>query len=203
VGDVTTVDLLRHGVCEGGEIFRGTTDVPLTPQGWRQLREAVAELAGGVTLVVSSDLQRCRAFAEELAGQWAVPLQVEKALQEMHFGEWEGQLINTVRERHGDSLRAFWSDPVVNAPPGGDSMADVHGRVVPCMAELLDMHRGEHLLVLSHGGAIRALICHWLHMPLQAATRLYVPYACLTRFRIHHREGSEPWVQLCSHGGAE
>ena len=38
---VTTVDLLRHGESEGGEIFRGSIDVPLTEMGWQQMQSAV------------------------------------------------------------------------------------------------------------------------------------------------------------------
>ena len=39
----TTIDLLRHGQCEGGEIFRGSTDVALSEAGWQQMRHATQE----------------------------------------------------------------------------------------------------------------------------------------------------------------
>ncbi len=55
----TTIDLLRHGACEGGEIFRGSSDVALSEQGWQQMRAAIADETAPWQAVVSSSLQRC------------------------------------------------------------------------------------------------------------------------------------------------
>ena len=59
------LDLLRHGETESGGGFRGSLDDALTARGWAQMRTAVE--GGRWDLLVSSPLQRCRAFAEELA----------------------------------------------------------------------------------------------------------------------------------------
>jgi alpha-ribazole phosphatase len=40
---VTTVDLLRHGECEGGHVYRGSLDLPLSETGWEQLRSKAGE----------------------------------------------------------------------------------------------------------------------------------------------------------------
>ena len=43
------IDLLRHGACEGGEIFRGSTDVALSEEEKAKLLESTRE--SGVRLV--------------------------------------------------------------------------------------------------------------------------------------------------------
>lgn len=43
MSDFTTVDLLRHGEPEGGQMFRGAVDDPLSPRGWEQMRSAVGD----------------------------------------------------------------------------------------------------------------------------------------------------------------
>ena len=58
------LDLLRHGETEQGGL-RGSLDDALTDKGWAQMRQAVAE-AGPWEVLVSSPLQRCARFAEEL-----------------------------------------------------------------------------------------------------------------------------------------
>ncbi len=197
---VTTVDLLRHGACEGGEIFRGSTDVVLSDAGWQQMRAATGDESGW-TQVVSSSLRRCREFAGALAGQQGLPLVVEDDLREIHFGVWEGQPMAQVQRDYPDAWRAFWRSPATAAAPEGESIPDFNQRVLPCMERLLENFAGEHLLVVTHGAVIRAVMCAWLDMPLDAITRLSVPYACLTRFRIYQMAGKKPWLQLCFHRG--
>src|SRR5262245_4016861 len=94
---VPTVDLLRHGACQGGYIYRGRTDVELSPEGWRQMEQAL-DTSGGWQRVVTSPLLRCRIFAQHCAEQLRLPLAVIPELQEINFGTWEGQLVNDVRQ---------------------------------------------------------------------------------------------------------
>ena len=62
----TTVDLLRHGACADGEIYRGITDSALTEAGKRQMTLAVGDFRAW-TSVVSSPLSRCAGVAAEFA----------------------------------------------------------------------------------------------------------------------------------------
>jgi alpha-ribazole phosphatase len=197
---VTTIDLLRHGACEGGEIFRGSTDVALSDKGWQQLR-AATEPVKGWTRIVASPLQRCARFAEELAQTRALPLQLHDDLREIHFGEWEGRAISDVMRDHGELLSQFWADPTHVTPPGGESMHQFGSRVRGVIEQLLQQHAGEHLLIVSHGAVIRLVMTHWLQMPMSAFSSIAVPYAALSRFRIHERDGERPWIQLCLHRG--
>ncbi len=197
---VTTIDLLRHGACEGGEIFRGSTDVALSEKGWQQLRDATREI-GGWTRVVASPLQRCARFAQEIAEARALPLQLRDELREIHFGDWEGRAISDVMRDHGELLNQFWADPTHVTPPGGESMQLFSARVRALTDQLLQQHAGEHLLIVSHGAVIRLVMTHWLQMPMTAFSNIAVPYAALSRFRIHEREGERPWIQLCLHRG--
>lgn len=195
----TTIDLLRHGACEGGEIFRGSTDVPLTAAGWAQMRATLAR-HGGWQRVICSSLQRCRDFGTDVANQLELPVHHEAGLREISFGEWEGRLIADVEREQGDRLRAFWNDPVRNTPPGGEPIVALRDRVMPVMERLQRDHAGEHLLVVTHGAVIRLLMCEWLGMPYSAFSRIAVPYASLTRFRLYRAPGHSPWLQLLFHG---
>ena len=69
----TLIDILRHGQCQGGEIYRGSTDVSLTDLGWQQMRNAVASHSGW-DAVVSSPLTRCKLFAQEHAAENQIPI---------------------------------------------------------------------------------------------------------------------------------
>jgi alpha-ribazole phosphatase len=201
----TTIDLLRHGACEGGEIFRGSSDVALSEQGWQQMRAAIADETASWQAVVSSSLQRCARFAGEVAQQRALPLHVEPRLQEIHFGDWE---MRTHREIHRESpglVQKFFDDPFNATPPNGEPMADFRDRVMAAANELLSQHAGQHLLLVTHGAVIRVLLCEWLQLSYAAFSSIAVPYASFSRLRFHMMEGARkeraPWVQLCLHRG--
>ena len=125
----TSIRLLRHGICEGGNIFRGHWDSPLSREGHQQMLAACAELQD-IDVIISSPLQRCRQVAEELAQQYSnSDLLIEEGLKEINFGDWEGANIDALMESQQSQLEAFWSDPVSNSPPNGETMVDFNQRV--------------------------------------------------------------------------
>jgi len=197
---VTTIDLLRHGACEGGEIFRGSSDVALSATGWQQMQAAVADESGWDRIVTSS-LQRCARFAEQLAAQKQLPIQIESRLQEIHFGDWERRTHADVQREHGDLLRQFWNDPLNVTPPNGEAMTVFRDRVLASVRELMQQHNGHHVLLVVHGAVIRVLLCEWLQMSYAAFSNIAVPYASFSRLRLYEEEGRSPWMQLCVHRG--
>lgn len=199
---VTTVDLLRHGACQGGEIYRGRTDVALSSAGWQQMEKAIAIAADWQT-VVTSPLSRCRVFAEHCATQFKIPLEVVAGLQEIDFGQWEGKLLQDVWRSDAQLVSQFYNDPGAITPPGGEPTTVAQQRVVESWGNLMQACSGQHLLMVCHGGVIRLLLSHLLHMPLSAIARLHIPYASISRVQVYHRDGGDfpVLMSLNSSGG--
>lgn len=181
----TTVDILRHAECEGGSIFRGSTDVALSADGWARLRRATRSLPGW-DAIVSSPLRRCREFATELATQRDLPLIVDERFREMHFGDWEGMLISEVWASQAEAARAWYVDPGNHTPPNAEPLPAMRSRVAEGWAELVAAHEGGHVLLVAHGGVIRNLVAHVLALPLTATNRFGMPYGCRARIEVSH-----------------
>lgn len=196
---VIQVDVLRHGECQGGEIFRGATDVALSEAGWQQMRASVRPLGRPWQAIVCSPMLRCRAFAEELAQQLDLPLRVDNGWREMSFGDWEGQLREELFAREGDRIAAFYQDPVNQPPPNGEAADALQQRVADAYRQVLDQASDQRVLVVTHGGVIRALLAHVLSMPLERMFTLDVPYACLSG--LHHVERAN-YSRLLYHSAA-
>ncbi|MFP4607555.1 MAG: histidine phosphatase family protein [Thiohalospira sp.] len=194
----TTIDLIRHGEPEGGRMFRGRTDHPLSEKGWGQMRLASAGETGW-EVVVSSPMLRCSEFAEELARARGLDLKYEHRLREMDFGEWDGRTAEDILANGPGDLSAFWADPPNAQAPGGEALQDFAERVVAGWEDLVRSHAGRHVLVVGHGGAMRVLIAHVMGMPLSNLFRMEVPYACRTRIRAD-MDGREVSARLVSHG---
>lgn len=158
------LDLLRHGETELGGGLRGSLDDALTEKGWAQMRAAVAA-AGPWDRLVSSPLQRCRLFAQELAARLALPLSVEADFQELHFGDWEGRSAAELMKTDEAGLGQFWSDPYGFTPPGGEPVAVFSVRVLAAIERLRAAHDGERVLLISHGGVMRLLLARARYLP--------------------------------------
>lgn len=191
----TQFDLLRHGACDGGAIYRGLTDVPLNSSGWEQMGVGAGENPGW-DRVVSSPLQRCAGFAARISQQQGLPLELCDDLKELDFGTWDGRETTEVWANESEAVTAFWRDPVANPPPGGEPMAVFQHRVLQQIAELEARYGGEKLLLVTHGGVIRVLLCQVLQMPLQALQQMSVDYGSLSRVRCYRETAVEHYAQL-------
>ncbi len=185
---VTTIDLLRHGECEGGEIFRGTTNVDLTDKGWLSMQR-IADHENNYedwNHIISSPLLRCCRFAEHLSEKHNIPFNIEDDFREMDFGDWEGQDFQSIWAKEKEKVESIYSTPHTFQPPNGEAMTDFSHRVSTRTDEVLKKYRGKHLLLIQHGGTIRIVLTHLLSMPMSSMTRFHIPYACFSRIRIHH-----------------
>jgi alpha-ribazole phosphatase len=181
------VGLLRHGEAEGGNVYRGRTDDPLSETGWAQMHLATAEL-NQWNRIVSSPLQRCAAFAGEFALSLGIPLTLEAGLAEIDFGAWEGRSAAELMETSPSALADFWRDPLNHPPPGGETLVRFRERVVDAWEALCRNHKGERLLLVTHGGVIRMLLSHLQGGGLDRLLEIEVKHAAL--FGLQMVEGS-------------
>jgi broad specificity phosphatase PhoE len=178
------VALLRHGETEGGARFCGSTDVPLTPLGWRQMRAA----AGGEPWrrIVASPLRRCADFARELAVELNLPLELDERLREMHFGAWEGHSAAELMAADAEALARFWRDPAANPPPGAEPLDEFQARVLAAWGALRQTPCQGQVLVISHGGVMRTILSDVLGHPLENLLELEIEivHGSLHRVRL-------------------
>ncbi|TFH81491.1 alpha-ribazole phosphatase family protein [Pseudomonas kribbensis] len=172
------LDLLRHGETELGGGLRGSLDDALTEKGWAQMREAVIG-QGPWDRLVSSPLQRCARFAEELGAQRDLSVSLDKDLQELHFGAWEGQSAAALMETDAEALGLFWADPYAFTPPQGEPVSDFSARVLAAVMRLHVAHAGERVLLVSHGGVMRLLLARARGLPREQLLNVEVAHGAL------------------------
>ncbi|WP_095195622.1 alpha-ribazole phosphatase family protein [Pseudomonas sp. Irchel 3A7] len=175
---ILRLDLLRHGETELGGGLRGSLDDALTEKGWQQMRAAVIK-QGPWDRVISSPLQRCARFAEELAGQMGLPVAFDQNLQELHFGRWEGQSAAALMETDAEALGLFWADPYSFTPPQGEPVAEFSVRVRAAVARLQAAYAGERVLLISHGGVMRLLLAQARGLPREQLLNVEVGHGAL------------------------
>ncbi|MEW5703557.1 MAG: alpha-ribazole phosphatase [Pseudomonadota bacterium] len=179
----TRIDLLRHGETQGGACFRGSTDDPLTDTGLDQMRSSTNGNHGW-DQVITSPLERCASFAKAFARQRSLPITFDKRIQEMHFGAWEGHTAAELAAKDPDALARFWSNPDGYPPPGGEPLAQFQARVLAAWNSITHRHNGQHVLVVTHGGVIRVLLCHAQQRPIGKLLEIEVKHGALYSLRV-------------------
>lgn len=162
---MTTLVLIRHGETEWNRIGRwqGHADVPLSDRGRDQARRVAARLLAEeqpFDHLYASDLARAFETASIIGSALALPIHPLIELREMHVGAWSGLTRDDIRVQYPEqwSLYAAGGD----GPRGGHGETNeaLRARVVDILERLVRDHPRQRLLVVSHGGPIRALVSH-------------------------------------------
>jgi len=154
---VTTLLLVRHGETDWNRDGRwqGRSDTRLNDRGREQARQLAAKL-DGVDVVYSSDLARARETADIVAQQLGLDIQVDARLRERGFGAWEGLTSEEIEQRFADAHRRWKA----GEGPGADDAEPFDAfatRIHAFLEDVLRLHPGESVLVISHGGSIRVI----------------------------------------------
>ena len=156
----TRLLLARHGETDWNRVGRwqGHADPPLNDAGRRQAEALAEELAGdSVVAVYSSDLRRASETAHVVAERLRLPVVEDPGLREIDVGSWSGLTRDEVRERYPEGF-ARWLQGEIGHD--GETRKQLTDRVVAAVERIADAHPGEIVLVVTHGGAIRALRRH-------------------------------------------
>ena len=171
--------LIRHTAVQASGICYGHSDVPLADTFAAEVAALRPKLPPLPYRVFSSPARRCVALAEAVA----TDLTLDERLREMNFGAWENRLW---AELPRAETEPWMADYVTLAPPAGETFGAVQQRAAAFLTELTAAAPAAPTLVFTHGGTIRALVCHCLELRLRNAFRLQVDYASVTRLQLEH-----------------
>jgi broad specificity phosphatase PhoE len=170
---VTTILIARHGESDWNRERRwqGYADRPLTERGREQARALAARLAHiELDAVYSSDLQRARDTAAVVAGNQGLEVQTVPELREVDVGSWSGLTRAEAEERFPEGY-ARWTSGF----PGwddGETYQAMTQRVLRAVHSIAAGHDADRVLVVSHGGPIRAIHAAALDLDVHAYRRL-------------------------------
>jgi len=148
--------------------YQGHADIELSALGLEQAAKVAKRLAGiGPVAIYASDLCRAVRTAEMIAEQYALPVMSLPALRELNFGEWEGKNYEGISNQWPETMGMLLTHPDEVQIPGGENFHELGKRTGKAVEELVVKHAGETVLVVSHGGTIRSILCAALHVPLK------------------------------------
>jgi probable phosphoglycerate mutase len=188
--EMTTFLLIRHALCDPvGRFIAGRQQgIPLNAAG-RQQAQRLAERLRSTPLdaIYSSPLERALETARAIAEARRVQIQTVEAWNEVDFGEWTGRSLAELDQLpEWQRFNTFRSSTSI---PGGETMAEVLGRVLRELDRLRDVHPAPTacVAVVSHGDVLRSLVAHTLGTPLDLFQRLEISPASVSTLEITER----------------
>jgi broad specificity phosphatase PhoE len=192
--------LIRHAIVDENAraMLYGVMDVALCEVSLLEqapMYQALAKRLPRPAAWKVTPLSRTRRTAEAIfaAGYPCAEPQVEPRLIEQSLGEWQGLPHAELPARLTLPKHAFWPLAGHERPPGGETLVEVIERVGAALEDLAARHNGEDVIIVSHGGAIRAAVAHCLRIGPDNALHLSVQNLSLTRLE----RLPEGWRVVC------
>lgn len=189
---MVTVFLLRHGETAWNKLGRvmGRTQVPLGADGVQQIQK-IAPLVATLELdaIYTSPLRRAVQTAKVVAAETKLPICKSEGLNEIAYGEWAGRYFEDLID--DELYRRFIKSPAKTILPGGETISDVQRRGLEVIEEAAQKIPGGRFLFVSHGDVIRAILCHYMKLPLNEYRRLRVDNGSLSALQTDRR-----WAEI-------
>lgn len=182
--------LARHGETGAHNTSRyiGATDLPLSALGREQARHLAGILPSGIGHCLCSPMLRARQTAELALTGRDCPLEVIAGLREIDFGRWEGLTFAEIAAADQELVVQWQQDPLAFRFPVGEHTLRFWQRVEETL-ELIMARPEEQVLVICHGGVIRAMLCLLLGLPFDKYLSFSIRPAALTRLEVDGRRG--------------
>jgi broad specificity phosphatase PhoE len=163
-----TIYIVRHGetVYNTQGIAQGHNDSSLTPQGIEQAESLRSELKNiHFDAAFSSDLLRAKRTAEIITLQRQLVINTTQLLRERSYGQYEGKPSSLFREESKkilDQIKDLTKEErrKVKFAPDVESDDEIATRLVTFIREVAITYSGKTILVVSHGGIMRAFLNH-------------------------------------------
>ncbi len=179
--------LLRHGNTGYLGRYIGASDVPLSPDGVEEicnLHQFIKRYH--FDLVICSPLLRCRQTFENLNLNQTVI--VDERIREINFGRWEKLTFDEIEKCDPVLLKQWASSEKSFEFPEGESTNNFISRVEDFSKYIYSL-RGNRVLIITHGGIIRHLICRFLNLPYDNYLYFLIKSGKVTIINLHNNGG--------------
>lgn len=176
--------IVRHGETKENaeKIIQGQTLGSLNERGREQAANISKRLKyEKIDVIISSDLERTRDTATIIAKNYpGVEMEYTPLLREKNLTTFEGKSVDEYKEARKNSglPRHLYKTP------GGESYADMRERAEEFLNQIMDRYKEKTVMVVSHGGLIKALLSAALNEPIEEMSRIYVPNTAISILEV-------------------
>lgn len=161
--------IVRHGQTQGNltRTLQGQSNTDLDDTGIQQVKLLAQRLKKHPPFdaIYCSDLKRTLDTAQILVDCIGGNILPTPQLREWNLGVLEGQNWQTLQKEYPEIMNSFLNSRMDVEVPGGERRSVMEKRLADCLDALAAQHPGKRLLLVTHGGALRAIFRHIVGLP--------------------------------------
>jgi len=179
------VIFVRHGetaINKAGLLHEYKDTKTLNDDGIKQIKRTAEELRKyNPEIICSSDEKRSIESAEIIARALEKPHKIIKGLEERNWGKFSGkpwsEINRTILSKMSIEERYNY------VPPQGESWKNFEERLINALKEILNS-KENNIIIVTHGGAIRALMPFLLNVPKEESFKYDPDNASISIFEF-------------------
>jgi alpha-ribazole phosphatase len=182
---MSEIIFIRHAETDMAGTFCGHSDPPLNMRGRAQLSELLQTLGTeSIDEIYASDLLRTRETAEAIAKDHEAKCHLRPALREINFGQWEGLTWREVEQRDAAYAQRWIAEYPNLSAPNGESINNFERRVLDEVKLLAIEAEETDIVVVTHGGVLRTVLCRLHGCHEEEAWELTRAYGSVIRYKV-------------------
>lgn len=180
--------LARHGQTDWNpkQMVMGRSDISINEIGKKQARHLQGWLRDvEIHAVYSSPMPRALETAAILIeGKKGLEIVEEPGVAEIDYGDWVGLTFSEVEQKYNQEYNDYRFCPSRMKIPGGEAVVDVQKRAVAAIERIRKKHEEQRVLVISHADVSKAILVHYLGIPLDLLQRVGCDNGSLSIYRF-------------------
>lgn len=190
-----TFYIIRHAHKEKGDFYNPRLrhqDEPISQQGLEQARKLWSYLCEKqISAIYVSTYLRTGQTIEDVAGQLGILAVVDQRLNEIDNGCFDGMNEKEIQQKYPDIWKAFHERSADFRFPEGETGEEARQRIAEFLEEKRLAHAHENIVVVSHEGLIRLLVCHIMDLPVYKRWNFHVDFCGITE--INYQPDHKAW----------
>lgn len=190
-----TLYIIRHSHKEKGDFFNPRLrhqDEPISQRGQEEARKLWSYLCDKqISAIYISGYRRTGQTIAHVAEQSGIVPVVDERLNEIDTGLLDNMSEQQVQERYSDFWKAYRERTADFRFPGGETGEEACRRIADFLEEKRQMHSTENIVLVSHEGLIRQLMCYIMNIPVHKRGNFYVDFCGITE--ISYQSEYQSW----------
>ena len=181
---MTTCYIIRHAAKERGDFYNPHLrhqDEPISLAGLRAAQQLCSFFDNmAVAAIYISEYQRTRQTIEPVARQFCLSLNIDSRLNEIDSGRLDGMTDQEIQQTYPAVWQAYLARTADFRFPEGETGAEARQRIVDFLQEKRQQHAAENIILVSHEGLIRLLLCTILDLPVYKRWNFHYDFCGIT-----------------------
>ena len=178
---------LRHGQAENNtkKILAGRSpNVNLTQTGLEQAEQAGEMLKSlNISAIYTSPIDRALQTAQIVSKHCGLEAVTDDRLIELDMGKFTMMPYNEIFEKHGNVFLKFYQGSDEVSENGVETFSQVQKRVTEMVDSVLNKHKDENVVLVTHMDPIKAMIGKVLDLKPEVLFELIIANASLNIFK--------------------